>query len=230
MRIDGNPRKAPPVECPYLPGQTFVQEYFFGDELNTDEMGFLLSHAWRRFGSFFFRPDCPGCKACQPLRIPVKNLRLTDSQKRVMKKNLETDIAVRPLEFREEHFEIYQNHSQVRFGKEADPIDFQQTFYTRSAPAFITEYRVKGRMAAVGFCDRGSEGLSSVYFVFHEDFRHLSLGIYSILRECRLAEELGLDYYYLGYFVQGNDVMQYKGQFHPHQIRDWGSGQWEDES
>lgn len=230
MRIDGSPRKAPPVDCPYLGGQTFVQEYFFGNELDEEEMGFLLSHAWRRFGSFFFRPRCPGCQACLPLRIPVKTLVLSESQRRVIKKNRDTDIAVRPLEFREEHFDIYQNHSRNRFHKEADLTDFRQTFYTPSAPAFVTEYRVKGRLAAVGYCDRGHDGLSSVYFVFHEDFKSLSLGIYSILRECRLAKELGLDYYYLGYWVQGNDIMRYKGQFAPHQIRDWESGQWEGEN
>jgi arginine-tRNA-protein transferase len=81
-------------------------------------------------------------------------------------------------------------------------------------------------LAALGFCDESAVGLSSVYFVFSQKFASRSLGIYSVLRECHLAREMGLRWYFLGFYVRGNSTMAYKGRFFPRQILDWQSGEW----
>jgi arginine-tRNA-protein transferase len=150
----------------------------------------------------------------------------TASQRKVWARNADVEMAVAPLEYRDEYFELYENHSRVRFQKESDPDDFRRTFFTASVPAFLTEYRIGGRLAGLGFCDEGVDALSSVYFVFHDDFADRSLGTYSVLRECALAVERGRRWYYLGYWVQGNPTMAYKGRFVPRQIMDWDTGFW----
>lgn len=227
MRVDGPPRDAPSVECPYLPDRTFVQQYFFGIDANPKETAALLAGGWRRFGEFFFRPHCPGCTACWPLRVEAGSLAMTASQRRVWNKNADVEMTVAPLEFREEYYSLYENHSRVRFQKESDPEDFRRSFFSPSVPAFVTEYRIGGTLAGLGFCDEGADALSSVYFVFHEDFADRSLGIYSVLRECRLAVERGRRWYYLGYWVQGNATMAYKGRFAPRETLNWQTGSWE---
>jgi len=226
LRFDGPPRDAPPVDCPYLPGRTFIQHHFFGDQGSPDETALLQAAGWRRFGLFFFRPRCPGCQACRPVRIDAAQLAMTPSQRRVWHKNADVEFRVAPLEFSDEYYAVYENHSRVRFGKDSDPEDFRQSFFTAAVPAFVTEYRVDGRLAGLGFCDEGTEGLSSVYFVFHEDFADRSLGTYSVLRECALAAERGRQWYYLGYWVDGNATMAYKGRFEPRQTLDWATGEW----
>jgi len=226
MRIDGPPRDAPETECPYLEGQTFVQQYFFGTEANLGEAAEIQARGWRRFGEFFFRPHCPGCTACWPVRIEAASLVPTASQRRVWARNADVELTVVPVEYRDEYYFLYENHSRVRFQKETSPEDFQQTFFTAAVPSFLTEYRVGGRLAGLGFCDEGTDGLSSVYFVFHEDFGDRSLGTYSVLRECALAVERGRRWYYLGYWVQGNPTMAYKGRFAPRQVMDWTTGVW----
>jgi len=120
VRIDGPPREAPPVECPYLPERTFVQRYFFGVEADGAETGSLQAAGWRRFGSFFFRPDCPGCRACLPVRLDAAALTPTDSQRRVWRRNQDVEFAVAPLAYRDEYFEVYRQHSLTRFGKQAN--------------------------------------------------------------------------------------------------------------
>jgi arginine-tRNA-protein transferase len=65
-----------------------------------------------------------------------------------------------------------------------------------------------------------------VYFVYADRFADRSLGIYSVLRECELAQERGKSWYYLGYWVQGNATMAYKGRFQPRQTLDWETGNW----
>jgi len=225
---DGAPRKAPEAPCPYFPDRIFVQRYFFGLEASPDETSALLAAGWRRFGTFFFRPDCPGCQACVPVRLDAAGLELSPSQRRVWRLNQDVEAAVVPLEYREEYYELYRHHSQVRFGKETDADDFRTTFFEAAVPAFLTEYRLEGRLAALGFCDEGYDALSSVYFVFHNDFADRSLGIYSVLWECRLAAARGRRWYNLGYWVQDNATMAYKGKFHPRQLLNWNTDLWEE--
>jgi arginine-tRNA-protein transferase len=50
-----------------------------------------------------------------------------------------------------------------------------------------------------------------------------------VLRECALAEEWGMKWYYLGYWVQGNATMAYKGKFFPRETMNWDSGNWNNE-
>jgi arginine-tRNA-protein transferase len=227
VRVDGPSRDAPPVDCPYLPGRTFVQRYFFGLDADQKETSALLAAGWRRFGAFFFRPNCPGCEACLPVRLDAAALKPTSSQRRVWRRNVDVDFAVVPLEYRDEYYEIYRDHSRRRFDKDTDPEDFRQSFFEAAVPSFLTEYRIGGRLAALGFCDEGADALSSVYFVYSHEFADRSLGIYSILRECALAIDRGRTWYYLGYWVQGNATMAYKGRFGPREIMDWTSGRWE---
>ena len=226
MRVDGPPRAAPPVECPYLPDRIFVQQFFWGTDADSAETAVLQADGWRRFGLFFFHPQCPGCTACLPVRLDAPALIPTASQRKVWRRNDDVVVTIAPLVYREEYYELYRHHSEVRFQKETDPEDFQRTFFEPAVPAFLTEYRIKGRLAALGFCDEGAEGLSSVYFVFHQDFADRSLGIYSVLKECQLATQRGKRWYYLGYWVQGNATMAYKGKFGPRQVMDWSTGEW----
>jgi leucyl-tRNA---protein transferase len=226
MMVDGPPREAPPVECPYLPGKTFVQRYFFGRDADSEETSSLLAAGWRRFGIFFFRPNCPGCSACLPVRLAAGNLEPTASQRRVWRRNSDVEFAVVPLEYHDEYYELYKDHSLHRFQKQTDPEDFREGFFEKAVPAFLTEYRIGGKLAALGFCDEGEDSLSSVYFLFANEFAGRSLGIYSVLRECALAAERGKRWYYLGYWVQGNATMAYKGRFEPRQVMDWTTGAW----
>jgi arginine-tRNA-protein transferase len=226
VRLDGPPRLAQPVACPYLDGREFVQEYFFVDQVSAQETGSLLEAGWRHFGSFFFRPSCGVCTACEPLRIDVQRLKPTESQRRVLRKNADVELRRVPPVYKPEYFALYQEHSQERFQKDSDATDFEASFFYPAVPSFLTEYRLDGELAALGFCDESAVGLSSVYFVFSQKFASRSLGIYSVLRECQLAREMGLKWYFLGFYVRGNSAMAYKGRFFPRQILDWQSGEW----
>jgi arginyl-tRNA--protein-N-Asp/Glu arginylyltransferase len=218
------------VDCPYLPERKFHQEWFLAQFLDSREWGEKLRQGYRRFGRYFFRPQCPGCLACKPLRIKVQELYHSKSQRRIWRKNNETEFRYGPMDPRPEIFSIYRNHSLVRFGQDdKDFLSFLQSFYFPGAPALQTEYWIEGRLAGVGFCDVSDEGLSSVYFVFHEDFQEYNLGTYSILREAELAKSLGKHSYYLGYYIEENPSMAYKGRFFPREIYDWDQNTWKND-
>jgi len=216
------------VSCPYLPDQSFHQQYFMAAYLDSEEMDRMLQEGYRRFGSYFFRPQCPLCQACQPLRLLVKDLRPSKSQRRILRKNENTLVTFGPMDPRREVFEIYQNHSQVRFGqKEKSFEQFLDSFYAPGAPSLQVEYTIANQLAGVGFCDVSKRALSSVYYFFHEDFQSYNLGTFSVLKEAEIALSLGKDYYYLGYFVKNNPRMEYKGRFFPREILDWNKKIWQ---
>ncbi len=214
--------------CPYLPGRASRFEYFFAHDLDGSDLEALLSTGWRKFGWYYFRPDCPGCKSCVPLRVPVSGFRPSKSQRRVISKNRETDMRFGALRHSPEIFSIYEEHSRDRFGREPELNDFLFNFYQASCPGVQSEYYRGGRLLAVGFLDRSSQALSSVYFIFRSEFAHRSPGIYSVLREIELAGTLDLAYYYLGYHVGGCPRMEYKAGFNPHQRYSWEEARWID--
>lgn len=228
MKLARPLRMANPVPCPYLPDRWFVQEYFFAAGLDAVEFGQLLSAGWRRFGRFFFRPRCPECRLCVPIRIPVRRLEASRSQRRVVRRGAAIESTICHLEPRDEIWSIYEKHSDRQFGRDSDRNDFEKTFFEPAVPAFQMEYRYGKTLAGLGFLDVADQGGSSVYFVFDPAFARYSLGTLSVFRESRLLENDGREWYYLGYWVPGCPAMEYKARFRPHQLYDWLRRDWVD--
>ena len=197
------PRRKPhlsaPSPCPYLRGETVRFAYFFAHSVGEEELADLLSRGWRKFGYYYFRPACPECGKCIPIRLPVRALRPGRSRRKLIRRNGNTRVIIGPPRTPERAFEVYREHSATKFGKSATIDEFMASFYTPSCPALQSEYRIDGELAAVGFLDRAANALSSVYFVYRRHFKRYGLGIYSVFTESEYARGLGLDYYYLGY-------------------------------
>jgi arginine-tRNA-protein transferase len=223
------PEFTPPAPCPYLPGRVLVYESFFADGLNGRELTWFLTRGWRKFGHSFFRPACPGCRACVPLRVPVERFRPSRSQRRILRRCAGLRVEFGPLRYRAEFFDLYQRHSLARFAQECSFEDFAASLHSPSCPTLVSTYAEGGRILGAGYLDVAADGLSSVYFVFDPERTDLSLGVYSVLREIEEARRMGLAHYYLGYVVPGCDRMAYKAAFRPHQLFDWEEGQWLEE-
>ena len=226
MILYTKPELTPPMPCPYLPGKVLVYASFYADGLDGPELTWFLSRGWRRFGHNFFRPACPGCRACIPLRVPVERFRPNRSQQRALRRCAHVRVTFGPLRYESALFDLYHSHSLVRFGQEHSFEDFAASLHSPACPVTLSRYEEGGRLIGAGYLDQGSDGLSSVYFVYDPDFSRLSLGTFSVLREIDEARSLGLPFYYLGYVVAGYDRMTYKSGFTPHQLFDWDDGLW----
>jgi arginine-tRNA-protein transferase len=224
------PELGAPSQCQYLKDRDWRFEYFFATDLDEDELDDLLSRGWRKFGAYYFRPNCDTCRSCVPIRVAARDFLPSKSQRRIMKKCREIEVALKPLQFREEIFEIYRIHSMNRFGKESDRDEFIYSFFMQTCPSMQSEYYLEGRLMAVGFLDRSSHGLSSVYFIYDTEYESYSPGNFSVIKETELTAAMGLDYYYLGYYITQNQSMAYKFNFHPHEQYDWSGGTWNRES
>ena len=213
-------------ECDYLPGRSWRFRYFFAMELDGTELAGLLSTGWRKFGYYYFKPDCRGCSACVPIRVGTADFAPSRNQRDLVKRNRDVRMEIVPLKYSDRIYEIYEIHSRERFGAPRNREDFVFNFYSPSCPALQSEYWVGDELAGVGFLDVAGDGLSSVYFMFDTRFSKLSLGTYSALREIEYAASLGLPYYYLGYYIRECPRMVYKARFRPHDFYDWKKGQW----
>lgn len=215
-----------PKPCPYLSGITSTQVYFCADKLDEFEIDLLFATGWRKFGLLFFRPVCTSCRKCIPVRIPVGDVVFSKSQRRVMRKNRNTVVRFGRLKCSDELFSIYKEHSNVRFNKDVTFEEFKDNLCNSACPSLLSQYYVDDILVGAGFLDRSSEALSSVYFIFKQSAESLSLGNYSILRELQYVREIGLRYYYLGYFIKGCTTMEYKNHFFPCEHFNWESGHW----
>lgn len=226
MKIFQAPRLEEPVACPYLPGQEKRYEYFLAADLTGGELAELLAAGWRKFGVYFFRPACPGCRQCIPLRVPVAAFAPSRSQRRVLRAGRQLVTRFEPLRPSPRAFAIYREHAAVRFGQESTEEEFLMNFYLPSCPGLQTELTLDGELIAVGFLDLAGDGLSSVYFAFDPAWQRFRPGTYGALQELAYARQAGLDWYYLGYFVAGCGRMAYKDRFRPRQHFDWGQRRW----
>ncbi|CCH44509.1 Arginyl-tRNA-protein transferase 1 [Wickerhamomyces ciferrii] len=74
-------------------------------------------------------------------------------------------------------------------------------------------YYLDSKLIAIGFLDILPSGVSSIYLIYDPDYRDLAMGKISGLKEMELTKKLGLDYYYLGYFIEDCPKMNYKRKF-----------------
>ena len=207
--------------CEYFNEREWRFQYFFAEKVNARELDMLLQSGWRKFGRYYFRPVCEGCRACIPIRIPVREYSPSRNQRRVSRKGREVKVEFNPLQYRDEIYEIYRDHSLNRFGNRTECSDFITSFYSVSCPSMQAEYYIDGVLAGVSFLDRSEEALNSVYFIFRNEFQSYRLGTLSVVREVYYAASQGLKFYYLGYYVDGNRRMRYKDYFRPNQKYEW---------
>jgi leucyl-tRNA---protein transferase len=233
MRIETAPLHfyvTPPEPCPYLAGQQMMS--VFADpraDMNVGLYGCLAQQGFRRSGAHVYRHQCPGCRACVPLRVPVAQFRPTRAQRRTARRN--TDLETRCLKAapRKEHFELYRHYVNTRHrGGGMDnpsPGDYWRFVDSDWSDTDLVEFRAGGRLICVAVCDRLPDGLSAVYTFFDPAAASRSPGTQAVLWQINEALRLGLPYVYLGYWIAGSDKMAYKADFRP--VEGLNDGVWE---
>jgi len=210
--------------CPYLDGRTARLPLRLPlRRLTLEETDERLAQGDRRYGRMLYRPSCPECQACEPLRVPVASFEPSRSQRRVLargRRELRTEIG-EPV-MTPGRLALYERHRIGRgLARSSDPVldeAMYSAFFVESMVETI-EFRFYREHDLIGFAvsDRGASALSAVYCAFDPDCSRLSIGTYSVLRHIELARELGLSYVYLGLYVAANPHLSYKAGFLPHE-------------
>lgn len=212
-------------DCPYLDGQVARLPLRMPmAPVSPDAFDRILDEGERRSGRMVYRTQCPTCTACEPLRVPVRRFQPTASQRRVLRRNGdEIRMEVGPPELTWERLQMYNRHKRERGLAQGDEpltaIGYRTWLMDTCTDTREVRYHVGGKLVAVSILDLGRRSASSVYHYFDPAESRRSLGVYSVVREIELCASLGLDWYYLGFFVAACDRLSYKASYWPHQRR-----------
>jgi len=216
-------------ECAYLPNRTartvFVDPTF---SLQNRHYSQLIRQGMRRSGRFIYQPSCPGCNACQSLRVPVRVFQPRRRQRRCWRRNSDLSAIVRGADFRQEHFDLYVHYVATRHPgggmDEHDPDSYMDFLVAPWAETRFVEFREGDRLLAVSVVDLIADGFSAVYTFFAPDESRRGLGTYAILWQIDAARRYGLDYVYLGYWIAACAKMSYKADYRPCEV--YQGGEW----
>ncbi len=214
-------------ECSYLPDKKVRMRYKYVEDSNKTFVTAVINRGWRRFGNYYFHPTCNGCNGCKSLRIDVNNYQYTKSQKKSIKRNIDTEIIIQKPSLTQAHIDLYNKYHKYKQGKdswlfkEITNRDYKDNFVNGSNDFGKEVLYIKdGKLIGVDLIDILDDGISSIYFFYDPDYNRLSLGIYSLMYQIKLANTLDLDWIYLGYWVDGCKAFAYKPSFQPQEILD----------
>jgi leucyl-tRNA---protein transferase len=209
-----------PAPCPYLAGrieQRIVTPFFAGDDAgffdSLNQAGFRRSHG------FLYRPACPGCQACVPVRVPVTRFAWTRRFRKVWKRNRDIRVERRPAKATDEQYALFKRYLDARHDDggmaRMTREDYRELVENAPVDTFVAEFRLGDELIAAALSDELLSGLSGVYKFFAPELERRSLGSFVILWYIEEAVRLGLPFVYLGYWIERSRKMRYKAMFQP---------------
>lgn len=220
-----------PLPCPYLPDR--IERKLFtrlagpwNSEVNTT----LTRAGFRRSHDILYRPVCPECVACVPVRVVVEEFRPDRTMRKLIRVNDDLYLTPAAAEATPEQFGLFLDYQCVRHADSdmarMGPADFAAMVQDGQANTSIMELRRNGTDDLIGamLVDRVGDGYSAVYSFFNPHQEERSLGTHLILSLIELCRKEKLAYLYLGYWIEGSRKMSYKTRFRP--LEALGAGGW----
>ena len=205
-------------------------EHFLCLRASPGKMDQLWYEGWRHFGIIFvrYRTSTHGDKpfTVLPLRVDLTRFALSRSQKRVLAKNRDTDVVLRPSYIDDEKAALFEKH-RVRFNENVPTSLFN---FLSPNPAEVPCANLElciyrdGQLLAVTFLDIGEAATSAVYAIFDPAQAKRSLGILMMLHSIRLSLSQGRRYYYPGYAYREPFTYDYKKNLSGLEYLDWHAG------
>ena len=219
-----------PLPCPYLPGR---QERKVVTDLSgpgAAELYERMSRAgFRRSHGLAYRPACPDCSACVPIRIRADRFETTRSIRRVARVNADLTVTDLSAIASVEQYRLFSRYQRSRHGggdmSSMTFNDYRSMVEDTPIDTRLIEFRAaEDALVGVMLADRLRDSLSAVYSFFAPDEPRRSLGTYMVAWLVERAAALGLPHVYLGYWIEDCAKMTYKVRFRPVEIL--GSGGW----
>ncbi len=209
-----------PHPCSYIDDMPAVTIFMDPEEkINRAQTTILSELGFRRSGTHIYRPSCPTCQACIPVRLPVHKFKAKKSARRTLKRN--SDVSTEWIESidNDECFELYQRYINERHSDgdmfPATRDQYQKFLVNGLEVTKYVAFRVDGKLIAIAVMDQLDDGYSAVYTFFSPNLSERSLGRYAILWQIEMCTKAKLPYLYLGYWIRDCDKMSYKTQYRP---------------
>ena len=218
-------------KCAYLHDQT-EQRLATDISDHPDSHDRLAETGFRRVENWVYKPACPGCSACLPIRVKAEDFAGSRNITRIRAANKDLRRFDSHGQLTLDHYDMFQRYLGLRHedGQMASMSfeEFSAMILNSPIDTTLTEYRDSedGLMGCI-LIDRQRDGLSAVYSFFQPDQTKRSLGSFMIVDLIDRCKEIGLPYAYLGYYIEQSRKMSYKARFKPYQI--FIDGVWQDQ-
>jgi arginyl-tRNA--protein-N-Asp/Glu arginylyltransferase len=207
--------------CPYLDGsieRKVITE--LGGQAPQALYNDLSRAGFRRSHQLAYRPACPACTSCVPVRVDVAGFVAGRSIKRLAAQN--TDLTARMIEANGtvEQFRLFTRYQLARHA-ESDMANMGFSDYRAMiedspvATGLLTLRDGAGRLVGVCLTDDLDDGASAVYSFYDPAQPKRSLGTWLVVELIERARRMGHPYVYLGYWIAGSRKMAYKTRFQP---------------
>jgi arginine-tRNA-protein transferase len=209
--------------CGYL--ETKIAQSLFvhpSYSITTSTYAHLLEQGFRRSGEEVYAPHCSHCSACIPARLPLKKFKPSKSQRRCMRKNIETRVNIKPAIFEQAHYDMYLRYQAIRHPEgsmiNASPENYFSFLSSSWCNTQFVEFSINNELAGIAIIDQFDEAWSAVYTFFEPKFSDYSLGVYAILWQIQQANLQQKEYLYLGFWLKDCKKMSYKTCYQPIQL------------
>jgi leucyl-tRNA---protein transferase len=206
----------------------FIQEQ---RELHTVDPGFLdslLDSGWRHHASLFFRYNFCVLEGkvhhVWPLRVELDGWTPTRSQRRVMRRNGDLKVVLRPAERSIAHDSLFHRHAK-RFSPHSRPSDLGEFLgdvpASQPCPIWEVAAYLGETLIASSYIAVSDKAVSSIYAMFEPEECRRSLGIFTMLQEIEFARQTGRSHHYPGYATMHHSIYDYKKGFRQLQFYGW---------
>lgn len=216
---------AAPRRCSYLPTETAQLESRLFRRLRPEQLEHLVERGWRRFSSDLFRPACPACTQCRPIRVDVRRFTPSKSQRRTLRRNAHVRVELWEPGVTSEHVRLYNAwHEDMSERRGWRPQQVDENMYRLQFLASDIDtlrelrYFDGDRLLGVGLIDLLPKSLSSAYFYHDPEWRDLGPGTFSGLVEIDFALRSGRSHVYFGFWIAECPSMSYKNRFQPYEL------------
>src|SRR5665213_2912084 len=138
-----------PAPCPYLPGRTERKVFTELSGQHSAELNDALGRiGFRRSQAVAYRPSCQGCSACVSVRVVAGDFQPSASQKRMLKRHSDIQVAACKPWATEEQYGLLRRYLKQRHPDGGmvgmDESDFSDMIEQSPVKTYVVEYREPG--------------------------------------------------------------------------------------
>lgn len=201
----------------FWPSSMFADRHFPTD-LTADQLDNYLQKGWFRIAQSIFTTNFLSFNneiySAIWLRVRLAHYEPEKKNKRILQQNNRFQVAIGQANILEEHEALYRRYRKSLSFNASSSLP-ELLFGSASTNIYNTwqvdvRNTATGELIACGFFDLGSKSAAGITSFYDPEYKKFSPGKFLILMKMQYCKDLGIDYFYPGYFAPGYPLFDYK--------------------